>query len=527
MGKSFSFPSHLPYVNRKPVKPSTILPHPTGLVVHVVKDTFGQNTIDTIIEKIENTFKEIPYKLPDSLSDNLTLALFTDTFYDDRGYKRVSFIERYGNFYIIELFDYKLNAWYYIAYSMYDIFEYYNRISSSNVKTVPYINLVTSKSRSLKFTVSLVKNPTIYKDHPSLTEINKYKIDFNYRDDESKYGSVDVELTQTTFTVSNLFTDIDSVKVGNRNINGALILKIGSNKITVPYSFESNDIDNTEFSDLLSEIRENEKYEEYFDIAIGDHERIDRWTDSKENEYLADLSDAETTEGIHDLEAVIVKYTDDPDPDSEPDDFVHNDSGGTEGDENHDDSGNSSNENETENSNEHDSGNESGNSDDQSNESTAESGSGSNEGESEGSNQNEENTNKEDESGTDDDESGNADSNEVEPSSGKDLQPYVSVNLHLTNCHLKDHDYANKIEIERDLDFVGIIEADTNDYRIDGKIDVKIDNEPISIEDADLENSYVININHELFENANTIDISVSAIEYTNSSIDQDNDESL
>lgn len=182
--------------------------------IHVLKTIFGKNVIDSVINTIESDIKNAPNKIDKNTNISNALKMFTDLFYSDDGTKRLMSMEQFGSIYICKVFDYNsINPYVYLAYSLYDIIETFNK---SDKTKVPYVRIHESDNDS-KYNVMIVDYPQNYndancfnpEDEKALNEIGKYTICFE------NGPCIDLICNSHIISVSNPYVKTDPVYISN------------------------------------------------------------------------------------------------------------------------------------------------------------------------------------------------------------------------------------------------------------------------------------------------------------------------
>ena len=246
--------------------------------VHVMrKDLFGSKVVDAILDSVENSIASCPDYIAETSDLDPIMQLFDEVMYDPYGYKRLISFNQFGSFYIAKVFD--NDKFIFVAYSIYDIFDYYNSDSS---KEIPYVKLYETLN-DMNYTVTAVDNPTRYKLNAQMDEPWKYKIIFENND------TVDLFVNPAEICVSKVYNKIDPIEISEL-VSGFVQFIINHKVFEFHYSIKKSQLTNTEYKDVWEEVKE--KYED--DIKALAPYGIESWT----------LKDTEETIGVDELDRV-------------------------------------------------------------------------------------------------------------------------------------------------------------------------------------------------------------------------------
>lgn len=260
-------------------KLKTVKPHVVCTQeVHVMrKDLFGSKVVDAILDSVENAIVSSPDYIAETSDLDPIMQLFDEVMYDPYGYKRLISFNQFGSFYIAKVFD--NDKFIFVAYSIYDIFDFYNSDSS---KEIPYVKLYESLVDT-KYTVTAVDNPTRYKLNAQMDEPWKYKITFE------NYDTVDLFVNPAEICVSKVYNKIDPIEISDL-VSGFVQFIINHKVFEFHYSIKKSQITNTEYKDVWEEVQE--RYEDELK-ALAPY-GIESWT----------LKDTEETVGVDELNLV-------------------------------------------------------------------------------------------------------------------------------------------------------------------------------------------------------------------------------
>ena len=197
--------------------------------IHIVKEVFGEAVIDAIIKTVEDAIKNAPKSIDPNAELPNALYMFADLLYDDNGLCRLESFEQYGTLYVAKIYDKTATGdkkEIYLAYSLFDIIETFNKIGKKSLCRVPYIR-VTSARVGTTLKVAAVDAPKSYEDHckicdyeKALNEIGKYKFSFTDGDIHTVF---DVICNTHLISASNAYEDIAKTEFV-KNICGEVII---------------------------------------------------------------------------------------------------------------------------------------------------------------------------------------------------------------------------------------------------------------------------------------------------------------
>lgn len=246
--------------------------------VHVMrKDLFGSKVVDAILDSVENAIASSPDYIAETSDLDPIMQLFDEVMYDPYGYKRLISFNQFGSFYIAKVFD--NDKFIFVAYSIYDIFDYYNSDSS---KEIPYVK-VYETLKDTEYIVTAVDNPTRYKCNSQMDEPWKYKITFENAD------VVDLFVNPSEICVSKVYNMITPINISDL-VSGFVQFIVNHKVFEFHYSIKKKEITNTEYKDVWSEVQE--KYNEELK-ALAPY-GIESWT----------LKDTEEVIGVDELNLV-------------------------------------------------------------------------------------------------------------------------------------------------------------------------------------------------------------------------------
>lgn len=245
--------------------------------VHVMrKDLFGSKVIDAILNSVERSIAFSPDYIEKTEDLNPVMQLFDEVMYDPYGYKRLISFNQFGSFYIAKVFD--KDKFIFVAYSIYDIFDYYNSDSS---KEIPYVKIYETLTDT-NYTVTSVDNPIRY-ERNALDESWKYKISFENSD------VVDLFVNPSEICVSKVYTKVEPIEVSNM-VTGFVQFVINHKVFEFHYAIDKKRITNTEYKDVWAKVQRKYKDELRALAPYG----LSGWI----------LKDTEETIGVDDLHLV-------------------------------------------------------------------------------------------------------------------------------------------------------------------------------------------------------------------------------